>query len=58
MQKPMSHPQENAITKILRIMEELERVAAELDAPAELIHGLPGIVAIYWDRRQRQPLAN
>jgi hypothetical protein len=42
---------------MLRIMGELERVAAELDAPAELIRDLPGIVAIYWDK-QRQPLAN
>jgi hypothetical protein len=50
----MSNVQENTFTKMWRIMDELERVAAELDAPPELIHDLPAIVAIYWDR-QRQP---
>ncbi len=46
---------ENTFTKMLQIMDELERVAAELDAPPELIRDLPAIVGIYWDR-QRQPM--
>ena len=46
---------ENTFTKMLQIMDELERVAAELDAPPELIRDLPAIVGIYWDR-QCQPV--
>jgi hypothetical protein len=53
----MLTPRENTITKMLRIMDELERVAAELDAPAQLIHDLPTIVAIYYGGDQCRPVA-
>ncbi len=53
----MLTPHDATITKMLRVMDELERVAAELDAPAQLIHDLPAIVAIYYDGDQHRPVA-
>jgi hypothetical protein len=44
--------QENTFNRYMRLVDELEKVAIDYDAPRDMVGDIPTFVALYFDREK------